>query len=828
MDALTARVAPLPAAIDIALSGKAGGIFRLTITRRVFLVGAIPIVFAVILGVVSMLLFDRADGARRDALIVSTAFRNVVLAMGARDDYLDAAPASRSTHLGAFMANIGAATTGLAEIGAETDDPDNADAISATIGALERFRRAMGELEIAVDANDQRARSMEARLDRLITLAEEARGRQQSANSGVVEQLRKSDSTLGNALDLAAAAVAMRQAVLDRWVRRLRADAPPTLAGAAPAAGTAGQPAAAIVPAQDDHLADARLANAAETFRAAFRAAGRGEKLAGFDEKLAQFRAGNEPDALVAFLDRCLKVDGSAVQASQQSFAGLLDSVVAAQTAEQAAQNIAVETIRLSERTREAMRRRDGGAIQATIAGNDSLREAIAGLPISPLVQSEMLDALDAWRRALSAARDGLAAQDAILRRMAFASSGIVFEVSNLNATLSKNADATGRAARQILAVSAAICLIIALAFGLAVARSITQPLKRLQEGMLARAADPAGGPLPEADRGDEIGRMTRATNHFLAELGKREAALRVAKDETERALAELKRTQSNLIQSEKLASLGQLVAGIAHEINTPLGVAVTTATVMREETERFRKATAEGKVTRQAFDDFIRRTGEGADLVDANLERAAGLVSSFKKVAADQASGERRSFRMDEFVTDLFRSLGPLRKRYPHEVAVDCEEDIAMSTYPGALSQVLTNLLTNSYAHAFGPGESGRIDVGIRRHGDDRVRITFADDGRGIAGENLARIFDPFFTTGRGSGSTGLGLHIVYNLVTVTLGGVIVASSELGGGTRFVIDVPRVRQAPAAAEAAEATEGGPKPAGPTREARPSEEALSS
>ncbi|MCE7030317.1 HAMP domain-containing histidine kinase [Jiella sp. CBK1P-4] len=775
----------------VASSRKGGGIFRLSITRRVFLVGAMPIVLAVAFGLAAMLLVDRADQARRDALVVSTVFRNVVSAMSARDDFVTAAPLDRNTHLGAFMASLVAATTGLSEMADSTTDPDDADAITATIGSLERFRRAMGELQIAIEENDLRARAMDTRLDRLTTLAEEARSRQHAASVGVVSQLRQRNGAMAEAVDLSRATVLMRQTVVQAWMRRVDDAAPG--AEAAP-----GRPdAATILPASEDELLDTRLSNAAEVLRAALGAADRSDKLDEFDGEFEAFRSGGSPDALLAFLDRGLKVDGSAVRASQEAFSGLLDEALAAQASGQGAQNVAVETIRLGETTREAMHRRDSEAVGDMIARNASLREAIAALPISPLVQSEMLDTLDSWRRELIASRDGLTAQNAILRRMAIASAGIVFEVSNLNASLSRNADATGAAARRILIVSAGFCLLVAMAFGLAVARSITRPLKSLEKGMLDRAADPALGPLAESERGDEVGRMTRATNHFLAELNKREAALHRAKDETEQALAALKRTQSELIQSEKLASLGQLVAGIAHEINTPLGVALTTATVMREETERFRRATGEGKVTRQAFDDFITRCGEGAELIDTNLERAAGLVASFKQVAADQASGERRSFRMDDFVADLFRSLGPMRKRYPHEVSVDCEEDIAMSTYPGALSQVLTNLLTNGYAHAFAAGETGRIAVVVRRDGPDGVRIVFSDDGRGIPAHDLGKIFDPFFTTGRASGSTGLGLHIVYNLVTVTLGGTIAATSTPGDGTRFVIDLPRVREAP-------------------------------
>ncbi|ORE89827.1 histidine kinase [Aurantimonas sp. 22II-16-19i] len=823
----------MPAPFDIASSGKGGGIFRLSITRRVFLVGAMPIVLAVLLGVGSIVLFDRADEARRGALTVSAVFRNVVSAMSARDDFIAADPSSRDTPLGAFMANIGAATAGLSEIGTETSDGDVSDAVTATIGSLERFRRAMGELQIAIEQNDARRQAMSARLDRLIALAQEASGRQQAANAGVVAQLRQSDRAMREALDLTSAVIAMRGAVIDSWLRRLRANPaaasnarppspqslPEPTPGQAATAGQAGaqQPisgsSATGVAASEDSLAAARLANAADGLRTAFRAAGRASQIAQFEAELAGFRADGWPERLLTSLSRSLKIDGSAVRAAEESFAGLLDNAVAAQTTEERAQDITVETIRLGEKTREAMRLRDSDEIARMIERNTSLREAIAGLPISPIVQSEMLDALDSWRRELAAAHDGLAAQNAILRRMAVASTGIVFEVSNLNSSLSTNADDIGTAARRILIVSAVLCLLVAMAFGLGVARSITLPLKRLEQGMLVRAADPTLGPLPEAQRTDEIGRMTRATNHFLDELTKREAALLLAKDETDRALAELKRTQRDLIQSEKLASLGQLVAGVAHEINTPLGVALTTSTVMRQETEKFRRATSEGKVTRQAFDDFIERTGEGTALVDANLSRAAGLVVSFKQVAADQASGERRAFRMDEFIEDLFRSLGPMRRRAGHELEIDCEGGIAMVSYPGALSQVLTNLLTNAYAHAFEEGETGRIEVRVRGKGPDRVEIVFSDDGRGIAAGNLARIFDPFFTTGRASGSTGLGLHIVHNLVTATLGGSIETVSALGGGTSFVIDIPRVSKDASAAAHDPAGNGSREPA---------------
>jgi len=240
----------------------------------------------------------------------------------------------------------------------------------------------------------------------------------------------------------------------------------------------------------------------------------------------------------------------------------------------------------------------------------------------------------------------------------------------------------------------------------------------------------------------------------------------------------------------------------VAHEINTPLGVALTTSTALETEVDHLRTGVAAGRILRSELSRAVDRLTEGARLLFSNLERAAHLVVSFKQMAADQASGERRAFKMDAFVDELFTSLGPMGKRAGHKVVVTCEPDIEMLSYPGALSQVLTNLLTNAYLHGFDGMEGGQVTVEIAGNGSDGVRIVFADNGRGILQRNRERIFDPFFTTRRARGSTGLGLHIVYNLVTATLGGTIETWSEPGRGTRFTIEIPRQRaEAPAAGE---------------------------
>ena len=741
---------------------------RLSIAHRIFLVGAIPIVAAMMIGIVSLVLLNQADDARRGALMVSTVFRHVVTAMAQRDAYVAAPAAERQRHSSAFVAALNGATDGLGAINDETDDPEEASAVLATIASLERYRVSMSELQLAVARNDRLLKAMDERLAALIGLTDQARDRQHESNADIVQSLRARDGSLRQAQDLVAASQRARAAITDHALDR---NDPAIAAG--------------------DPFRDARLANATDALTDLLDHAGLSRDAEQFRAVIAGLVSGHSPEAALAWIDRRIKIDGTASRSLQSEVAELLTYTVEAHETEQATQNIAVETLKLADRTSQAVERRNLPAISSVVEASRALGDRIASLPIAPLIQTEMLDALDSWREGLTEARDGLANQDATLKKMSETAGSMVFEVSNLNTTLSENADSIGRAARRMLVLGAGLGLLAGAFFGLGVARSITRPLKRLEHDMLHRAVHPDAGPLLDGTRRDEIGHMARATNQFLRELGKRESALRSAKEGTERALAELKRTQSELIQSEKLASLGQLVAGVAHEINTPLGVALTTTSVMREETTRFQEQATSGKVTRAAFDDFVERVCDGSRLIAANLERAAHLVVSFKQVAADQASGERRAFAMNAFLDELFTSLGPMGKRAGHRIEIRCEPAIEMMSYPGALAQVLTNLLTNAYTHAFEGAENGTVQVSVSRKDASTVRVVFADDGRGIAPKHRPKIFDPFFTTGRARGSTGLGLHIVYNLVTVTLGGSIDTWSEPGKGTRFTIDVP-------------------------------------
>ncbi len=235
--------------------------------------------------------------------------------------------------------------------------------------------------------------------------------------------------------------------------------------------------------------------------------------------------------------------------------------------------------------------------------------------------------------------------------------------------------------------------------------------------------------------------------------------------------MAELREAQESLIQAETMASLGQLVAGVAHEINTPIGIGLTAASHIGEQADRLRARFADGQLRKSDFVEFLSELAESARLLMANIDRAASLVQSFKQVAVDQSSGDRRVFELGGYIAEVLFSLRPRLKRTRLTVYVDCAEGLMLDSYPGAFGQVLTNLVINALVHAYGDGAVGVIRITAQPEGADRVRIDFMDDGAGIAPEHLPKVFEPFFTTKRGQGGSGLGLHIVFNTVTGPLG---------------------------------------------------------
>ncbi|MBK3774997.1 PAS domain-containing protein [Azospirillum brasilense] len=268
------------------------------------------------------------------------------------------------------------------------------------------------------------------------------------------------------------------------------------------------------------------------------------------------------------------------------------------------------------------------------------------------------------------------------------------------------------------------------------------------------------------------------------------------AMEALETAYADLKETQNSLVQAEKMASLALLVAGVAHEINTPVGIAYSCSTHLASKTRSLTEAFAKGAMKKSDLTAYVAAAGESSRLIEQNLTRAAELIQSFKRVAVDQTSQERRRFDLRSYLDEIITSLGPRLRKSPHRMTVACPDGITMDGYPGALSQVITNLVINALTHAFPDGREGTMALSVEELPDSELDIRFSDDGVGIAPDNLPKVFEPFFTTKRGTGGSGLGLHIVFNLVTQSLGGRIsvdspAPNSPIGGGTSFLLRVP-------------------------------------
>lgn len=267
--------------------------------------------------------------------------------------------------------------------------------------------------------------------------------------------------------------------------------------------------------------------------------------------------------------------------------------------------------------------------------------------------------------------------------------------------------------------------------------------------------------------------------------------ARRVVLAPTQQAFRELKLATEQLSQAERMAALGGLVAGVAHEINTPIGVSLTCATTLQDATKSIHRKMQEGAIRKQDMLAYLDSALECSELMTANAFRAANLIQSFKQIAVDQTSEARRCFKLTSYIEEVLASLKPQFKRTAIVVSVTAEKEVELDSYPGALAQVISNLLMNALHHAFNENAEGKIQIRIDEAANS-VNLRFEDNGKGIAPENLPKIFDPFFTTARHRGGTGLGLNIVFNIVTRALGGEIRVESELGEGTRFFINLPK------------------------------------
>jgi signal transduction histidine kinase len=269
---------------------------------------------------------------------------------------------------------------------------------------------------------------------------------------------------------------------------------------------------------------------------------------------------------------------------------------------------------------------------------------------------------------------------------------------------------------------------------------------------------------------------------------------LAVLNESLERRVAErteaVRHAQDELARSERLAALGSMVAGIAHELNTPIGNSLVAASTMHDKV-RALDASLEAGLRRSDLRKFIDDANGISELLSRNIERAAGLVSSFKQVAVDRTSSQRRKFDLGAVIQENMDTLAPTLRKTPYEVQLELAPLVAMDSYPGPLGQVLSALVDNAIQHGFHGRSHGRISITVPVPSDDHADIIIADDGVGIASSHLNRIFDPFFTTRMSEGSSGLGLNIVHNIVTTILGGKIHVDSMPGVGTTVRIAIP-------------------------------------
>ncbi|PWC67797.1 HAMP domain-containing sensor histidine kinase [Azospirillum sp. TSH58] len=774
------------------------------ISYRIATVGGIPVVIAALIAVSAWILLERAGRSREAAVLAGTVYREMIAATAARNDFIHSTPEGRLPHEVTFRRATHGAGEALEALGGLAAQGIQADAVETARRASDRHAARLEELVDAIAFSDARARGMAEQEARLLALAEQARQRQHATNAALVASLADTDRRMRDGRVLVDGLHALREAVLNA---RLAAKDETGIAGLSdPLPNPLPDP---LLRSDDLSLRLDRVGRAADRLAALLSAdTVQGTALAALTrlraERLDRDTLPDLASRYDAFVERVLKAADTGYSASQAEVAELLRHTVSAHAMEQETQTLAMTALTLSGRTLRALERRDPRSLRDVATDSGRLLDRVAGLPISPLIQDEMLAALTAWRDGLERATDGLARQNGAIAAMDMDAAAVMNTARRLNDLFQDSAVRSAGLLRSTLLIGATIGLLFAAGAALLVAGGITRPLRRLQGATRRLARDPRDGRVTDLERRDELGDMARAVHHFAAEINRREDDLRRAKEQADATLAELRRTQAHLVQAEKLAALGQVVAGVAHEINTPLGITLTTSTLIREKVPKMKHLLESGQLRRRELERFLTDMGDVSDLLVNNTVRAAELVQRFKELAVDPAVEKRGRFDLRLCLMQAVEALEPFWGSPEHRIIVDCPPGLVVDGYPQAVAQIVSHLLLNAVSHGFagdgtaeaeGGAEGGRrgtVTVHARKAAAEVVELVVADDGRGIPAELRARIFDPFFTTRRDRGHAGLGLHIVHNAVS-QLGGTIALEDgeERTGGARFVIRLP-------------------------------------
>ncbi len=319
--------------------------------------------------------------------------------------------------------------------------------------------------------------------------------------------------------------------------------------------------------------------------------------------------------------------------------------------------------------------------------------------------------------------------------------------------------------------------------------------MRRAEKGESNMRALPSG-PQDIVEMGQAFNKMMDVLEerefHLEQTVQKRTLKLEQANEELGLSLSTVKSMQSELVRSEKMAALGSLVAGVAHELNTPIGNCVMVASTLKHQINSILTDLSTGNMRRSSLEQYLHSSMLGTEMLELNLSRAAELIGSFKRVAVDRTSDQRRVFDLSQTLTEILMTSVPMYKKTTYKMETDLAEGIQMDSYPGSLGQVITNFISNSLAHAFEGRATGTMWLCSLALEDDKVEISFSDNGIGIALQHQRRVFDPFFTTKLGQGGSGLGMNIVYNIVTEVLGGTVTLSSSFDSGTTFRLVLPR------------------------------------
>lgn len=371
------------------------------------------------------------------------------------------------------------------------------------------------------------------------------------------------------------------------------------------------------------------------------------------------------------------------------------------------------------------------------------------------------------------------------------------------------DAEITGQVSRsqfsvRVIVLSMCLAALLMIGLSMLLARLLSRSIET-QINLLSDLGKQAGGAEFATSGQHEVSKLGAVIASFqtiLLRLKNSEHTLSLANQELRNEVVLRKQVEDDLRLSEqvvrktseeKMAALGTLVAGVAHEINTPMGIGVTAASNLQDEVAHVRHLYNENAMRKEDLEDFLSASDQTTRILLNNLERAAALIHRFKQVAVDQSSEAMRNIHLQTYLRDMMKNLEPKIRQTQLQYTIECPDEITLDSYPGALSQIVTNLVMNAIMHAYEPGQSGLLTI---RAGivEEQVKLEFSDNGVGIPHSIIDQIFNPFFTTKRGAGGSGLGLHIVYNLMVQTLNGSIHCNSKSGEGTTFTLLWPLVK----------------------------------